>query len=233
MPGFQAGASWRRLSDRRSPPVACLAALRLDTSTARTTAAGVKAIGRRNCAYNRSPAGFIAMSEGATYSAVEVLRDKRRVKIRALRPDDRADLLAAVGRTSEQSLYRRFFAMKGSFTEPEIAFFLNIDFVNHVALVAVLEELGRPRIVGGGRYIVVQPRRAEVAFVVVDQYQRQGIGSALLRHLATLARRAGIDELIAEVLPDNTSMLKVLEKSGFRLSRGRESQVVHVTLHLV
>ena len=124
------------------------------------------------------------MSEGATYSAVEVLRDKRRVEIRALRPDDRADLLAAVGRTSDQSLYRRFFAVKGSFTEPEIAFFLNIDFINHVALVAVLEELERPRIIGGGRYIVVQPGQAEVAFVVVDQYQRQGIGSALLRHLA-------------------------------------------------
>ena len=173
------------------------------------------------------------MSEGARYSAVEVLRDKRRVKIRALGPDDRADLLAAVGRTSEQSLYRRFFVVKGSFTEPEIAFFLNIDFVNHVALVAVLEELGRPRIVGGGRYIVVQPGRAEVAFVVVDQYQGQGIGSALLRHLATLARGAGIEELIAEVLPDNISMLKVFEKSGFCPSTRRESQVVHVTLHLV
>jgi RimJ/RimL family protein N-acetyltransferase len=173
------------------------------------------------------------MSEAAKYSAVEVLRDKRRVEIRALRPDDRAELLAAVGRTSDQSLYRRFFAVKGSFTEPEIAFFLNIDFVNHVALVAVLEDLGRPRIVGGGRYIVVQPGRAEVAFVVVDQYQGQGIGSALLRHLATLARGAGIEELIAEVLPDNTSMLKVFEKSGFRPSTRRESQVVHVTLHLV
>ena len=173
------------------------------------------------------------MSEGATYSAVEVLRDKRRVEIRALRPDDRADLLAAVGRTSEQSLYRRFFAVKGSFTEPEIAFFLNIDFINHVALVAVLEELERPRIIGGGRYIVVQPGRAEVAFVVVDQYQGQGIGSALLRHLATLARGAGIEELIAEVLPDNTSMLKVFEKCGFRLSTRRKSLVVHVTLHLI
>jgi hypothetical protein len=82
------------------------------------------------------------MSEAAKYSAVEVLRDKRRVEIRALRPDDRADLLAAVGRTSKPSLYRRFFAAKGGFTEPEIAFFLNIDFINHVALVAVLEDLG-------------------------------------------------------------------------------------------
>ena len=173
------------------------------------------------------------MSEAAKYSAIEVLRDKRRVEIRALRPDDRADLLAAVGRTSEQSLYRRFFAVKNGFTEPEIAFFLNIDFVNHVALVAVLEDLGRPRIVGGGRYIVVQPGRAEAAFVVVDEYQGQGIGSALLRHLATLARGAGIAELIAEVMPDNASMLKVFEKCGFRLSTRRESLVVHVTLHLI
>jgi RimJ/RimL family protein N-acetyltransferase len=110
---------------------------------------------------------------------------------------------------------------------------LRSKIVNHIALVAVLEDLGRPRIVGGGRYIVVQPGRAEVAFVVVDQYQGQGIGSALLRHLATLARGAGIEELIAEVLPDNTSMLKVFERSGFRPSTRRESQVVHVTLHLV
>jgi RimJ/RimL family protein N-acetyltransferase len=173
------------------------------------------------------------MSEAAKYSAVEVLRDKRRVEIRALRPDDRADLLAAVGRTSKPSLYRRFFAAKGGFTEPEIAFFLNIDFINHVALVAVLEDLGGPRIVGGGRYIVVQPGRAEAAFVVIDQYQGQGIGSALLRHLATLACGAGIAELIAEVLPDNTSMLKVFERSGFRLNTRLESLVVHVTLHLV
>ena len=184
-------------------------------------------------AHNRSPTGLWAMSEAAKYSTVEVLRDKRRVEIRALRPDDRAELLAAVGRTSDQSLYRRFFAVKGSFTEPEIAFFLNIDFINHVALVAVIEDLGGLKIIGGGRYIVVQPGRAEAAFVVVDQYQGQGIGSALLRHLATLARGAGIDELIAEVLPDNTSMLKVFEKSGFRLSVRRESLVVHVTLHLV
>ena len=65
-----------------------------------------------------------------------------------------------------------------------------------------------------------------------DQYQGLGIGSALLRHLATLARGAGIAELIAEVMPDNTSM-KVFEKCGFRLNTRRESLVVHVTLHLI
>ena len=51
------------------------------------------------------------------YSAIEALRDGRRVEIRALRPDDRADLIVAVGRTSDRSLYRRFFGLKRSFTD--------------------------------------------------------------------------------------------------------------------
>ena len=172
------------------------------------------------------------MSERAEYSAVELMRDGRRVEIRALRPDDRAELLAAIGRTSTQSLFRRFFAAKSSFTDQEIEFFLHVDFINHVALVAVMEEDGRPAIVGGGRYIVLQPGKAEVAFAVIDRYQGQGIGTALMRRLAEIARAAGLRELIAEILPENIPMLKVFEKSGLRLSTKREAQVVHVVLEL-
>jgi len=172
------------------------------------------------------------MVEAATYSAVETLRDGRRVAIRALRQDDRAELLAAVGRTSLESLYRRFFYVKRGFTEQETAYFLNIDFVDHVALVAVVEEASRPVIVGGARYIVLQPGKAEVAFTVIDQYQGQGIGAALMRHLAGIARGAGLRELIADVLPENDAMLKVFAKSGFPLRTKRESDVVHVVLRL-
>ena len=172
------------------------------------------------------------MVEAANYSACETLRDGRRVEIRALRPADRADLIAAVGRSSGQSLYRRFFAVKRSFTASEIDYFLNVDFLNHVALVAVVNEQGAPVIAGGARYVVVQPGKAEVAFAVVDQYQGQGLGAALMHHLAAIAREAGLEELIAEVLPDNVPMLKVFEQSGFPLSIKREPQVVHVALRL-
>jgi RimJ/RimL family protein N-acetyltransferase len=99
-------------------------------------------------------------------------------------------------------------------------------------LVAVVEEGGRPAIIGGARYIVVEPGKAEVAFVVVDEYQGQGLGTLLMRHLAELARAAGLRQLIAEILPDNASMLKVFEKSGCRVSTRREPQVVHVALDL-
>src|SRR5215467_4844229 len=126
------------------------------------------------------------MLEPAKYSAVEILRNGRRLTIRALRPDDRADFLAAVKRTGAQSLYRRFFGAKRGFTSQEEKFFLDVDFVKHVALVGVLEEAGRPVIVAGGRYVVIEPGKSEVAFVVIDQYQGQGIGAALLRHLAAI-----------------------------------------------
>ena len=62
------------------------------------------------------------MLEAARYSAFATLRDGRRVEIRALRPDDRAELAAAVARASSESLYRRFFAVRRSFTKSEMIF---------------------------------------------------------------------------------------------------------------
>ena len=172
------------------------------------------------------------MSDAANYSAVETLRNGRRVEIRALRPDDRDEYLTAVGRAGPQSLYRRFFGAKRHFTETEIRFFVNIDFIAHVALVAVAEEDDHPAIVGGGRYVVSAPGKGELAFMVVDRYQGQGIGAALMRHLTSIAREAGLRELTAEVLPNNKAMLKVFEKSGLRHSTKREAGSTHVILQL-
>jgi RimJ/RimL family protein N-acetyltransferase len=168
--------------------------------------------------------------ETAKYSAAERLRDGREIEIRALRPADEDDMLAAVDRTSAQSLYRRFFGAKRHFSESEKAFFLNVDFVSHVALVAVAKEGSGSVIIGGGRYIVVRPGAAELAFAVVDEYQGQGIGAALLRHLTLLARDVGIKELIAEVLPENLPMLKVFQSSGLNLQTKHRAGVIDVML---
>jgi len=166
------------------------------------------------------------------YSAVETLRNGRRAEIRALKPADRAGLLEAVAHMSEEARYRRFFTPKRSFSEKEIEFYLNVDFVSHVALVAVVDEAAGPVIAGGGRYIVSEPGRAEVAFSVDDAHQGQGIASALMRHLVVLARAAGTKALIAEVLPENAPMLKVFERCGVPMTTRREAGVGHVTLDL-
>ena len=168
----------------------------------------------------------------ATYSKFETLRDGRRFEIRALRPEDGADLVAAIKTVSKQSLFRRFFAVRREFTDKEIAFFVKVDFVNHVALVAVIEDDGRPTIIGGGRYVVVKAGVAELAFAVVDAYQGQGVGAALMRHLTAIARDAGLQKLSAEVLAENTAMLKVFANSGLPMTTSREADVVHVALRL-
>ena len=170
------------------------------------------------------------MIDPANYSATETLSDGRTITIRAQRPEDRAGLRAAIARESVESLYHRFFAVKRQFSEKEVHYFLDIDFVNHVALVALANEDSRPTLVGGGRCVVVAPGRAEASFSVIDQYQGKGIGTALMHHIAAIGREMGLKELVAEVLADNVPMLKVFERSGLAMTTKHEGSVVHVTL---
>src|SRR4029077_12526122 len=97
---------------------------------------------------------MLSVPDTNNYAATEILRNGQRIEIRALRPQDRDDFIAAVNRASTQSLYRRFFSVRRYFSETETAFYLNVDFVNHIALVALVEENSRPTIIGGGRYVV-------------------------------------------------------------------------------
>jgi RimJ/RimL family protein N-acetyltransferase len=172
------------------------------------------------------------MTNAASYAVRENLRDGSIIEIRALKPEDEAGMLAAVERTSAQSLQRRFFVMKRSFSEKERTYFMQVDFSNHVALVATAREDGQPVIIGGGRYIVFEPGRAEMAFIVVDAWQGRGIGSILMRHLINIARDSALKELTAEILPENTAMLKVFAKFGFRPAPRRDPQTVHLALKL-
>jgi RimJ/RimL family protein N-acetyltransferase len=172
------------------------------------------------------------MPDIASYSVDEQLRGGEHIEIRALRPSDRQALLAAAHHTSDRSLYRRFFGVRREFSEEEVASFVDIDFVNQVALVAIKPGTGDETIVAGARYIIVRPGAAEIAFTVVDEFQNKGIARALLRHLVTLARAGGVRQFIAEVLPENRSMLRVLERSGLRSEKKREDGVVHITLQL-
>jgi GNAT superfamily N-acetyltransferase len=168
------------------------------------------------------------LMNAAEYLALETLRDGRPVRIRALQPRDRELMLAAVSRTGEASIYRRFFSPKHSFTEREIAYYMDVDFVSHVALAAELQENGQPVIAGGGRYIVTEPGCAEMAFAVDDPHQGLGIGKLLMRHLVAIAKAQRLDTLKAEVLADNTPMLAVFKASGLPLQLTRDGSVTLV-----
>src|SRR5207248_9458454 len=74
------------------------------------------------------------------------------------------------------------------------------------------------------------PRAAEVAFAVGDEFQRRGIGTRLLEQLAARAAAVGIEEFVAEVLPDNDTMLRVFRNAGFAVTRAGEGGEVEIRL---
>ncbi len=174
----------------------------------------------------------LIVPDAANYSAMAKLLDGRAFKIRAIKREDEPAVMAAVARTSPQSLYRRFFGPKRYFSDQEIAYYMTVDFVNHVCLVAVVDEDGHSAIVGGVRYIVQEPGKAEISFAVIDEYQGKGMGTALMQHMTGIARKAGIKEFTAEVLPDNIAMLKVFQHCGLPIQMRREPDGVHLTLEV-
>jgi acetyl coenzyme A synthetase (ADP forming)-like protein len=165
------------------------------------------------------------------YAATATLRDGGSISLRDLRPDDKARLLAHFHALSPRSRYLRFLATKKSLSDKELREFTELDFPRRAALVATLRQAGDERIIGVARYAVAPdaPGRAEVGFAVLDEYQGRGIGTVLLEHLATLARRNGITEFEAEVLGENNQMLGLFADSGFTVTRSLEGGVFHVS----
>jgi GNAT superfamily N-acetyltransferase len=156
------------------------------------------------------------MIDVANYSEPEVLRDGTAMLIRAIRPDDKQRLLKHFNGLSAQSIYYRFFGIKRSLTEDDLAHLTELDFVNHVGLAVTVQVGDDERFIGVGRYIRIQdPHCAEVAFAVLDDEYGHGIGTLLLKHLARIAQRNGISEFGADVLARNHQMLEVFANSGF------------------
>jgi len=170
------------------------------------------------------------------YTSKETLRDRRPLTIRSIRPNDKGSLIDALNKVSSQSLYFRLFSGKRKFSDEEMNQITKVDFVNVVALVAVLEKDGIERIVGGGRYVRIGTsetgQSAEVAFLIDDAHQGLGIGSRLFKHLVQIARDSGITYFEAEVLPSNAPMLGLFARSGLPVEKTLTGGSVHVTIQL-
>ena len=176
------------------------------------------------------------MINAREYKAAETLRSGRMVTVRAIQPEDRTLLLEEFSEIDQYSLYLRFFETKNAITDEELKYFTEVDFVDHVALVVIADIGDKAKIIGGGRYIAydrpAKVRIAEVAFMVHDRYQGQGVATLLLKHLLLIARDGGIAKFEAEVLPENARMLAVFSRTGLQMNTSRVDNVFHVTLTL-
>ena len=157
-----------------------------------------------------------------------ILRDGGTLRLRPPTPADADALLAFYRALSQQSLHRRFHGLPhlgGQLVES----LLDPDWAERGALVGALTDQEGERLVALGNYVRLRdPALAESAFAVADAEQGRGIGTRLLERLAARAGEEGIERFVAEVLPDNRSMLGVFERAGFELKRELAGGVVEV-----
>ena len=158
-----------------------------------------------------------AVTRAGRYQRLLELRNGRPVHVRPIRPDDEPRLHEAFSRMSERSVYFRFFSPLKRLPEAMARRFARVDYDQRFALVATTHKPdGKEHILGVARYDVAPgTNTAEVAVTVVDEVQRQGVGSGLLRLLGDVAREHGIKEFSLVVLPENQSMLGLLRKMGW------------------
>jgi len=156
-----------------------------------------------------------------------ILDDGLQITFRPIHPTDVPNMKNLFYTLSQQTLYYRFMSRAKQISQKEIQNFVYVDHRSEVAIVGTLPEAHGEDIIAIGRYYL-DPRtnRAEVAFVVSDKWQQQGIGSFLYRYLITIARSYGIRGFTAEVLRENKAMQAVFNKGGGRVRTEQHEDVV-------
>lgn len=157
-----------------------------------------------------------------------MLRSGRKVLIRPIAPSDAQMLFDFHETLSDRTIYMRHFSAHPHLSDAELQRFTNVDHIKREAYVAVDEN----RIIGVGRWDAIDSTAAEVAFVISDDYQHQGLGSVLFSLLAQAAQDYGITEFVAEVLPQNRAMMRLFEVFGESFERKFEDGVVTMSVKL-
>ncbi len=127
---------------------------------------------------------------------------------------------------SEDSIYQRFLSARRDMPHKMRQSFVAIDYANRMIILAAVEKDGKEIVAGLGQYdINADTYTADIALLVRDEYQNQGVGSELLSYLTYLAKRQGLLGFTAEVLVGNDPVLRLFNKAGFLVDKRNESGV--------
>ncbi|MFC7724458.1 GNAT family N-acetyltransferase [Nocardioides sp. GCM10028917] len=162
------------------------------------------------------------------WEADVLLRDGRTAHIRPIQPEDRELLVEFYSRVSDQSKYYRFFSPMPELSERDLDRFTQVDHRDRVAMILLVAG----QMIAVGRYDTIRPGYAEVAFLVEDAHQGRGIGQLLLEHLSQAGRERGIEEFVAEVLPDNQAMIHTFKDAGYQVRSTFEDGVMELVFRI-
>jgi acetyltransferase len=165
-------------------------------------------------------------------SSPETLRlaDGGEITLRPVRPEDQPAVADAIRTASRETLLHRFFTPLRALAPEELHRLLHIDPAREYCVVG---EVADGRIVCGARYVRMPVSgRAEIALTVHDDFQRRGLGRHLLRHLIRQGRADGIHTFVADVMADNSGMLKLLRDMAPHRHADFGAGVCHVEFDL-
>ena len=170
------------------------------------------------------------MSEHVPFRPIEVeLRDRRRVRLREIRPDDREEVRQAFDRLSRESRYTRFMSSVTGLSPEMLERAVHRPTERELGLVAEIDAPDGIDIVAGARYYVhADNRRCEFAITVTDGWQGVGLASRLLRELIQAARVRGLKQMEGFVLAGNSRMLDLARRLGFTVVTNPNDMMVKI-----
>jgi len=174
----------------------------------------------------------------AKYVAQWTTKNGDQVTIRPIRPEDEPLMVKFHETLSDRSVYLRYFCSMSLSRRVAHERLLRIcfgDYDREMVLVAERADpaTGMRAILGVGRMNKLHNgNEAEVAVLVSDQYQKQGLGQELLRRIIEIARDEKLTSVSAEMLTDNVSMQVVMKRLGFGVRAGEDMTSVRAFLDL-
>ena len=180
----------------------------------------IKGAKERNLIYKDQ--AFITGKDGEYPSNIETYRIAKtglKILLRPVKISDEPLLKEFFYSLSDNSMYKRFISTRKDMPHERLQDFAVINYRKETFLLATTQEGGREIILGLGQYWIDEDTHTgDIAFVVLDNYHRQGIGEELLTYLTLLAKKQGLLGFTAEVLVDNIPMQNLFKKAGFDIT---------------
>lgn len=160
------------------------------------------------------------------------LDDGKPVTLRPIRPEDEPLEFELFDTFSKESWRFRFFAPVKEVTHEDMVRFTNIDYRRETAIIGILEEGSKEKMIGVGR-IITDPdgNSGEFAVIVGDPWQGLGLGEKLTDSIIGVADDKGLEEIWATIMKKNIAMINLCKKLGFETEEESED-TVKATLEL-
>jgi len=161
---------------------------------------------------------------------IVTLKNGSNAMIRPARASDAGALQGLFHRLSDEDVYTRFFRRVRALSYQELQTLCNVNHETDVAFLAVIGPRENEKIIGSACYFLNPTTNlAEVAFMIAPEFQGAGLGTALQACLQEYAMSRNVRGFVFEILPRNTSMLRLAARALGTVTTSRDEEVVHVT----